>query len=203
VEFSGRFPNTERFERESAVVDGILADIERKAKPTLEALLATYPTQQTRVLSTPNQLRWGTIQRAKAFVAETIVPSSLRNGINVNADKRTVVAVVKRASTGFVKQRYFAKCDPDDVFNADIGKAIALGRALGVDVTEFTKAVQPTEVVVGHRIKYVGNVFRRRYGEVFKVNPPGTYKSGGGECAIDSHASQNSVITDDTDAVYE
>lgn len=39
-----RFPNTARFNRESPEVDAIMTDIKRKAKPTLDELLATYPT---------------------------------------------------------------------------------------------------------------------------------------------------------------
>lgn len=52
----------------------------------------------------------------------------------VNADKRTVVAIVgyKQHSEEISKGR--AKCAPGDVFNEHIGKAIALRRALGLEV---------------------------------------------------------------------
>ena len=49
-----------------------------------------------------------------------------------------------------VYSKGIAKCHPDDVFNADIGKAIALGRALEKDISEFENAIHPTEPVVGH-----------------------------------------------------
>jgi len=58
----------------------------------------------------------------------------------VNADKRTVVAKLYLKTTGFgnVVKAYAtqgrAKCAPGDVFNEHIGKAIALRRALGLEV---------------------------------------------------------------------
>lgn len=52
----------------------------------------------------------------------------------VNADKRTVVAIINwmRRNEEISKGR--AKCAPGDVFNEHIGKAIALRRALGLEV---------------------------------------------------------------------
>lgn len=71
----------------------------------------------------------------------------------VNAKKRTVVAILRNQVGGNeISAKAIAKCAPDDVFNADIGKAIALGRALGLNVSKFEKAVQPSEVVVGMKI---------------------------------------------------
>ncbi|QVY62941.1 hypothetical protein [Cytobacillus gottheilii] len=76
----------------------------------------------------------------------------------VNKEKRTVVVLVrhlafnKDAQPG-VKLRGIAKCAPNDCFNAHIGKAIALRRALGLEVpAEYTDAPNPTEVRVGDRI---------------------------------------------------
>jgi hypothetical protein len=75
----------------------------------------------------------------------------------VNPDKRTVVAlVIDNAFRKTVREKGIAKCDPSDCFNASIGKAIALRRALGLEVpTEYLTAPQPTEVRVGdvvHRL---------------------------------------------------
>lgn len=50
--------------------------------------------------------------------------------------------------------RGIAKCNPNDVFNEHIGKAIALGRALGLDVSEFEQAVQPTKVLAGMQVQF-------------------------------------------------
>lgn len=48
-----------------------------------------------------------------------------------------------------------AKCATGDTFNRHIGEAIALGRALGINVDKFTSAVQPTNYVEGQVVKGV------------------------------------------------
>jgi len=68
----------------------------------------------------------------------------------VNAAKRTVVALGKSWVDGRILRRGIAKCAPDDCFNAHIGKAIALRRALRLEVpSEYLNVPQPTEVRVG------------------------------------------------------
>lgn len=71
----------------------------------------------------------------------------------VHQEKRTVVALLRGVTTKKVYSKGIAKCNPDDVCNEHIGKAIALGRALGKDVSEFENAVQPT-VAVGQTIEF-------------------------------------------------
>ncbi|QQO40680.1 hypothetical protein 000TH008_252 [Bacillus phage 000TH008] len=68
----------------------------------------------------------------------------------VNEEKRTVVALIKDEYAGYVYTRGIAKAAPDDCFNIHIGKAIALHRALGLEVPEkYLNTPQPTEVRVG------------------------------------------------------
>ena len=68
----------------------------------------------------------------------------------VNEEKRTVVALLRGFKFPKLYSKGIAKCHPDEVFNADIGKAIALARALEIDVPKgFLNAAQPDEVVVG------------------------------------------------------
>lgn len=68
----------------------------------------------------------------------------------VNAEKRTVVCLLRWQFGRRITSKGIAKCHPDEVFNADIGKAIALARALEFDVPKgFLNAAQPDEVVVG------------------------------------------------------
>ena len=110
----------------------------------------------------PNELRAEIIQRAKEFVKnmETTKLSPMTNPYRynvkvdfiVNTDKRAVVALLKSISSNKVVAKGVAKCHSDDVFNKHIGKAIALGRALGKDVSEFENAVQPTKAVLGQVI---------------------------------------------------
>ncbi|MFP3840287.1 hypothetical protein U5N22_08525 [Bacillus safensis] len=76
----------------------------------------------------------------------------------VNAEKRTVVALRKLFENGRVISKGIAKCAPTDCFNAHIGKAIALRRALGLEVpAEYLNVPQPTEVRDGDYVEhYVG-----------------------------------------------
>jgi hypothetical protein len=68
----------------------------------------------------------------------------------INREKRTVVALLRGVNSKKVYARGIAKCHPDDCFNAHIGRAIALRRALGLEVPEaYLNAPQPTEVRVG------------------------------------------------------
>jgi hypothetical protein len=110
-------------------------------------------------IQAPRQLtRDDIIEMAKRDVAEllaqpnrfTDVPMSVYVKFVVNREKRTVVALIYDLALNFVKKRGIAKCHPDDCFNAAIGRAIALRRALGLEVPdEYLNAPQPTEVRVG------------------------------------------------------
>lgn len=106
-----------------------------------------------------NELRAEIIEKAKEFVKEqrddmivvkTDNPHGYVVGVSfiVNAEKRTVVALLRGIISDSVRAKDIAKCNPDDVFNEHIGKAIALGRALGKDVSEFENAPQPNELAV-------------------------------------------------------
>lgn len=130
--------------------------VQKRKKP--KHLLAHYPT--------PNEQRKAVIERAKAFVAEQYRYDTVRSKVSgpntvefiVNSEKKIVVALLRRkyVNTKIVRHKGIAKCSPDDVFNADIGKAIALGRALGLDVSEFENAPKPTEAVIGQRVRFAG-----------------------------------------------
>ncbi|ATH91716.1 hypothetical protein [Bacillus glycinifermentans] len=68
---------------------------------------------------------------------------------DINRENRTVEAIAKKV---FSRTAFYgtAICAPDDCFNEHIGKAIALHRALGLEVPdEYLNAPQPTEVRVG------------------------------------------------------
>jgi hypothetical protein len=110
------------------------------------------------------------IEKAKRDVAELEVWMLQGNYRNfktkskyfVNSISKVVVALVSiDASKQFLNNgllgKGIAKCDPSDCFNVHIGKAIALRRALGLEVpAEYLNAPQPTEVRVGDKILYVG-----------------------------------------------
>ncbi|MDM5245727.1 hypothetical protein [Lysinibacillus sp. G4S2] len=131
---------------------------------------------------TPNQKRAVIIEKAKKFVEDNkteitgealygkykgkvqtwrsiyvFANKSGKHACNVefvvDAEKRTITALMRGVDTNNLYEEATAKCNPNDVFNEHIGKAIALGRALGLDVSEFEQAVQPNEIAVGHKIE--------------------------------------------------
>jgi hypothetical protein len=129
-----------------------------KPEPTLTPATPFIPTSKTRA---------DIIQQAKDDVADLLAigddskrdlpdSSPLRNWMyraefNVDRDKRCVSVDVYLKHGSHLMANGHAKCDPDDCFNEHIGKAIALRRALGLDVPlEYVKAPQPTEARVGN-----------------------------------------------------
>jgi hypothetical protein len=86
---------------------------------------------------------------------------------HVNEKKRAVTAVVETTSSDGSKPSYgvqrvvgVAKCDPNDCFNEFIGKAIALHRALGIEVPEeLLNAPQPLSKQTGDIAEFEGKVY--------------------------------------------
>lgn len=76
-----------------------------------------------------------------------------------NPEKNTVVALIFHMSFGKYRQngvvrRGIAKCDPSDCFNEHIGKAIALRRALGLEVpADYLNAPQPEGIEPGDVVR--------------------------------------------------
>lgn len=173
---------------------------------------------------TPNQQRAEIIEKAKKFVevkSEYLQDSVLVAGgfsrkekenpkyahlktkveFVVNAEKLTVVAILKTYS-GEILEKAIAKCHPQEVFNEHIGKAIALGRALNLDVSEFEQAVQPTEFVVGQKVFY-----KSEHGESFSgVRTVSGFNTGRQPLSKEKAgymAEEKLTIINDTNAIYE
>ena len=173
---------------------------------------------------TPNEKRNAIIAEAKAFVEDAKVDwygSRLYKvggyltdvEFIVNKEKRAVTALLywhspmmkRNGEPRELKAKAVAKCAPDDVFNEHIGKAIALGRALGLDVSKFENAVKPTEVIAGMVVTTVPNT------EGYRILN-GSYKVGYVEDgdAYDSYTGDGEGwvpvrllrIIDDTEAQY-
>ncbi|TFW49265.1 hypothetical protein [Bacillus sp. 005/A4HT-01/001] len=90
-----------------------------------------------------------------------------------------------------------AKCAPTDCFNAHIGKAIALRRALGLEVpSEYLNVPQPTEVRVGDVVRGIYTGGNETYEETLRKIEGGryTYDSGG----FDYIEETDLVIIDDS-----
>lgn len=135
----------------------------------------------------PNQQRYETIQQAREFVEEYEGDIGDARYVGNNTAQmhmyetdfivmdRKVTAVVYRLNQdgriGVSSHVGRSFCSVGDVFNADIGKAIALARALEIEIPEeFLKAVQPSEVVVGMKLAIVDFFTNTRNGEIQLVD---------------------------------
>jgi hypothetical protein len=109
----------------------------------------------------------------------------------VNREKRTVVALIRGKYTNHVYARGKAKCAPGDCFNIWIGRALALRRALGLDVPDYyLNAPQP-------------DISKRQQGDVVEYNGQRFVISDGrrwgvGYAHIESFAAKNGRLVDDS-----
>lgn len=148
-----------------------LTEAKRKTEPKLFTVDEIIRGVREFSENKPKQTRDDIVKRAIADVAE--IKRKLRSEeyqreydilkkkghqcikFAVNRDKRTVVALLRNAYYGDdINAKGIAKCAPNDVFNAHIGKAIAVRRALGLEVpTEYTNAPKPEGVRVGDIVR--------------------------------------------------
>lgn len=127
----------------------------------------------------------------------------------IDREKRTVV-VLGFDAFGNRKKRALgiAKCAPGEVFNADIGKAISLRRALGLTVPdEYLNAPQPDEPRVGAVVagKYPSGYYRddKRFTLIEKYSEfEGTAFKYADDKVDFMYESDIGVILDDTDVDY-
>ncbi|MGG2024186.1 hypothetical protein AB1282_00555 [Gottfriedia sp. S16(2024)] len=151
-------------------------------------------------IQSEQEIRDEIIEKAKRDVAELEknAESELNNGIEdgnftyrqrinvikfvINKEKRTVVALVcAKINPKLIREKGIAKCDPSDCFNAHIGKAIALRRALGLEVpSEYLTAPQPTEARTGDVVRSLmsgkeGEVVAKKKDRPVIADENGTY----------------------------
>lgn len=118
----------------------------------------------------------------------------------VNSAKRTVVAIIRCTVDGMTT-RGIAKCTPGETFNSALGKAIALYRALGLEVpAEYLTCPQPAEISVGDVVRGArpsGYYSADCRFTITSGNVGGTYKYA--ECPTDwIDAEQIGAIMDDS-----
>ncbi|MEH7521743.1 hypothetical protein V7149_00450 [Bacillus sp. JJ1503] len=160
----------QRIQIDSAV--GELTKYTIESTPVIKTEVATLHAGETITPKpkTPQQQRDDIIEQAKRDVAELKVSVSKTNGepifkapngrgcyadYIVNKENRTVVVLLKGCGTKKLHAKGIAKCAPSDCFNAHIGKAIAVRRALGLEVpAEYLNAPQPTEIRVGDIVTF-------------------------------------------------
>ncbi|UNL92795.1 hypothetical protein CPY53_04135 [Paenibacillus polymyxa] len=115
---------------------------------------------------------------------------------HINRNKRVVTVLVRGIYGNAILEKGIAKAAPDDVFHAEIGKAIALRRALGLTVpSEYTDAPKPTEKLANMLIRCVN-------GETHKLTDS-TVGFNVRNCSmINSWNGRNGTVIDDTDVDY-
>jgi hypothetical protein len=154
---------------------------------------------------TPQQLRDEIVEQAKEDITENLVDKDGdvcfgACGVEyvVNKEKRTIVAIVRGLTSRSIYSRGIAKCDPSDCFNVHIGKAIALRRALGLEVpTEYYNAPQPTEVRVGD-VVYSDGEYRSVIGNEGWANTNGMVA-----CIDSSFVNDGKIVDDSREGVTE
>jgi hypothetical protein len=155
------------------------AGVERLHTPYGEEEFPEYDSY----IDTPQQRRDEIVERAKkdADRLQRQLLSEFRIDFVVNLERRTVVALKRRYASGLVHAKGIAKCAPTDCFNASIGRAIALRRALGLEVpAEYYNAPQPEEVRVGDVVGYPFDTEDDESEIVVKVAKGSFYYEGGG-----------------------
>lgn len=156
-------------------------------------LMAQAPVEKT-----AQERRDEIVEQAKADVERLRMINRMLQTFDItfdiNRESRTVEAVAKKPNsrTAFYGT---AICAPDDCFNIHIGEAIALHRALGLEVPdEYLNAPQPTEVRVGDVVAYRGVYKTIDYVTVVADGEP----TGGGRAALTSIAVKRGKIIDDS-----
>ncbi|MCA1184810.1 hypothetical protein LC766_25050, partial [Bacillus licheniformis] len=113
----------------------------------------------------------------------------------VDRKRQKVTAMIRRLCDENPRHIGRAKAAPDDCFNVHIGEAIALHRALGLEVPdEYLNAPQPTEVRVGDVVAYRGVYKTIDYVTVVADGEP----TGGERAALTSIAVKRGKIIDDS-----
>lgn len=189
-----------------SALESEVATLTRRIEALEQGKSYTHTPRKSVEVITPigaNQARKAIIDEAKAFV-ETEGNTNYvacHYDYHVNVEKRTVVALRIGNHSGTVRARGIAKCAPDDVFNADIGKAIALGRALGLDVERFEQAVKPTEFAVGQSFEW-DTSYDTRIETITEIKKGSAYVKNGGWFWLTRAQQSNYRIIDDTEAQY-
>lgn len=148
------------------IEDGVSEDIRKLKERVAELERGQAPEEAPEPAAVKNLTRDGVIEKAKVDVADLkhIGNTAFRDlpdksplhdryyvvRFEINRKKRTVVALVSLRSKEEIVAKGIAKCAPTDCFNVYIGMAIALRRALGLDIPqEYVNAPHPEEVNVG------------------------------------------------------
>jgi hypothetical protein len=150
------------------LISDIMLEIKKRSynEGMVKAMTSFGSSDEVAPTKSPQQLRDEIVAQAKVDIERLLSSQRVKSSFVINKEKRTIVALVPDAFRypTKIRSRGIAKCDPSDCFNAHIGKAIALRRALGLEVpTEYLNAPQPTEVRVGDVVRW------KEYGSLYRI----------------------------------
>lgn len=187
---------------QQAQIDGLTETVANLAWRVSELERGQVPKEASESVVVKTMTRDEIIEKAKADVVKlkriggdryaTLPPTSSLFGrhydvkFQINRKKNTVVALVYGGISQTLLSRGIAKCAPSDCFNVHIGMAIALRRALGLDIPqEYVSAPQPDEARVGDVVikiegfgAGVSGVVEQVGGDHSPRKPTWTYVSG-------------------------
>lgn len=148
-----------------------------------------------------NQKRSDLIERAKEFVAEH------GEGFEIVIYRpERIVLVWNIFYKDGVTYTHIGKaeCNPSDVFNEQIGKAIALARALDIDIPQdFLEAVQPDEFVFGVAGRWTRNYDGKTFEASIDSDNPENDLYTANKDLNSNYTDWSATIIDDTNAEYE
>lgn len=122
--------------------------------------------KQSTFKPTPNQKRKRSIDKAKELLSTYLfyengnlktIYEYVKYDVKfiVNKDKRNIeVLLTSTIDNKTKKLRGYSKCLISDVWNEYIGKAIALGKVLQLDINDLLHIENPNEVTVGQVVKW-------------------------------------------------
>lgn len=171
--------------------DGVI----QQAISDVKDLLSSNYSSRTEVAKFVGETLWFVSEGGLYTVTDEVL-------FAVNADKRTVVASIRyNENPKDVYKQGRAKCAPGDVFNEHIGKAIALRRALGLEVpVEYfeVEARDRNDLAVGDVVK--GNKNGRHYELIAERDNPAPWQHAGVAFNTNTHewlaSSQVTLIND-------
>lgn len=147
----------------SGIIEKMQAEIaELKAKVAIleSANRIAKKIERHKPVKSPQQRRDEIVEQAERDVETMMNEYQLSEKEAVfSRNKRSVSVSINHLFSGKAITQGIAKCAPNDCFNVHIGKAIALRRALGLEVpAEYLNAPQPTEVRVGDIVKIIDDL---------------------------------------------
>lgn len=194
-----------QFIRDNAdTIRAILGDV-TKTEPTALTRAAVIEKARADVAELTRKMRNGTANSEGNYTFNQCIS---KPEFHVNRDKRAVTVLVRGVYGNTILEKGIAKAAPDDVFHAEIGKAIALRRALGLTVpSEYTDAPKPDEPRAGAVTRKTTGLTAGSIRTLSKRVPEGD-GTGFGNFAFRTEegggwiADKQYIIIDDTDVDY-